>query len=133
MSRVFVDTSGILALLVEDDSSHERAARAFSRLAAGDASLLTTSYVLIETYALLGRRFGRDAVAAFRDRFSPLLAVEWVDEPLHDAGLDLMLGKKGRRLSLVDAVSFAYMRREGVLAAFAFDAHFARHGFQAVR
>ena len=129
MSRVFVDTSALLALLNPHDTSHNRARVAFERLAEASDSLTTTSYVLVETYALVGRRLGTEAVRAFRESFAPLLAVIWVDEPLHDAGLDLLLSRKSRRLSLVDAVSFVAIRQRAVDRVFAYDEDFRRERF----
>jgi predicted nucleic acid-binding protein len=59
--------------------------------------------------------------------------VVWVDGPLHEAGLDLLLGRRARRLSLVDAVSFVTMRQRTLEEAFAFDPHFEQEGFVIVR
>jgi predicted nucleic acid-binding protein len=132
MSAVFPDTSGLLALLNPADENHARATKAFASLRARRAPLVSTSFVLVETYALLGRRFGLDAVRSFRDDFAPLIEVVWVDEPLHEAGLDLLLQRRARKLSLVDAVSFVTMRQRNIEAAFAFDPHFAQEGFALV-
>ena len=133
MSAVFVDTSALLALLVADDTNHRAAKRAFDSLSREKARLFTTSYVLVETYALLGRRHGREAVQRFRNDFAPLLDVVWVDAELHEAGLDGFLGRAARSLSLVDAVSFAALRARGAHRAFAFDRHFASAGFELVK
>jgi predicted nucleic acid-binding protein len=46
-----VDTLAILALRVATDAAHPAANRAFARLAACEAALLTTSCVLVETYS----------------------------------------------------------------------------------
>ena len=85
MSRVFVDTSAVLALLVEADESHGAALRVFETLRDREAALVTTSYHLVETYALLDRQFGTDACARFRADFAPLLDVVWVDAGLQEA------------------------------------------------
>lgn len=129
MNPVFADTSGLLALLNASDENHARAARAFGSLRARQAPLLSTSYVLVETYALLGRRFGRGAVHSFRVDFAPLLQIVWVDDALHNAGLDLLAEKRKRWLSLVDAVSFVAMQQRDLAEAFAFDRHFEEEGF----
>ena len=129
MNRVFIDTSAIFALLVSTDAAHDRAARAFDRLRARESVLLTTSYNLVETYALLDRRFGREATASFRSDFAPLLQVVWVDGDLHERGLDLML-ERPAGVSLVDAVSFVSIRDHQVDEVFAFDQHFEQEGFQ---
>ena len=128
MNRVFVDTSAIFALLVPTDAAHDRAARAFDRLRARESVLLTTSYNLVETYALLDRRIGRDATASFRSDFAPLLQIVWVDDDLHERGLDLML-ERPTGVSLVDAVSFVCIREHRIDEVFAFDQHFEREGF----
>ena len=132
MSGVFADTSGLLALLSRTDENHARASRVFAALRARQAALVSTSFVLVETYALLGRRLGLDAVRSFRADFAPLLEVIWVDEALHEAGLDLMLQRRKRQLSLVDAVSFLTMRQRRLGEAFAFDPHFEQEGFTLV-
>lgn len=132
MSRVFVDTSAVLALLNPADDAHPRARRAFERLAAREAPLLTTSFVLVETYALIGRRMGLGAVGAFRQSFAPLFEVVWIDGAAHEAGLDLLLERGRPDLSLVDAVSFHVMRQRRLDEAFAFDRHFEDEGFRLV-
>lgn len=129
--RVFVDTSALLALMSRDDHAHRVALATFDVLERSRAGLVTTSYVLIETYALLQRREGIAVVTGFRNQIAPLLGCAWVGEELHNAGLDLVLERHERGLSLVDAVSFVYMREQRILEAFAFDAHFAAEGFVA--
>lgn len=125
--EVFADTSAFLALLSAGDRRHARAKRTFERLRAEQALLITTSYVLSETYALLDRRLGREAVLRFREDFEPLLSVTWVGREEHDAGLDRLRTLHGS-VSLTDAVSFLVAARVGVREAFAYDPHFRREG-----
>lgn len=132
MNAVFLDTSACLALLNANDDHHPRAQRAFASLRTRQAPLVSTSFVLVETYALVGSRLGLDAVASFRADFAPLVEIVWVDEALHNAGLDLLLERRKRLLSLVDAVSFVTMRRAHMTDAFAFDPHFEQEGFSLV-
>jgi len=132
VNAVFADTSGLLALLSTTDDNHARAKRAFANLRTRQALLVSTSYVLVETYALVGRRLGLDAVRSFRADFAPLIDVAWVDEALHNAGIDLLFDRRKRLLSLVDAVSFIVMRRRSVAEAFAIDLHFDQEGFSLV-
>ena len=127
MSTVFVDTSAILALMVGSDRAHREAAEIFEKLRNRRAALVTTSYVLVETYALLDRRLGRDAVRDFRANLAPLIRVIWVDGAIHERGLD-RLEKSSHGLSLVDAVSLEAIRQHRILEAFAFDRHFGREG-----
>ena len=133
MKSVFADTSALFALLVATDESHERAAIAFRALQARNARLLTTSYVLVEMYALLSRRVGIAAVRRFRTGISPLLDVVWVEGELHEAALDFVLERSRSGISLVDAASFLVMRANGIEEAFTFDRHFHKAGFAQVR
>jgi len=130
LSTVFVDTSGVYALLVASDAFHGRARAAFEALRKEDARLVTTSYVLVESYALLGRRIGVDAVRRFRVDVAPLMEVIWVDRALHEDALDSLIARGATDVSLVDAVSFAAMRAGSVDRALTFDAHFAEEGFE---
>jgi predicted nucleic acid-binding protein len=132
MNAVFADTSGLFALLNAKDENHPRAKQAFADLRARKAPLVSTSFVLVETYALIGRRLGLGAVKSFRTDFAPLIDVVWVDEALHNAGLDLLIERGKGPLSLVDAVSFVAMRQRNLTVAFAFDPHFEQEGFSAV-
>jgi predicted nucleic acid-binding protein len=124
-----VDTSAIIAVLLSDDRRHRQAREAFERLAERRDGLLTTSYVLLEAYALLGRRIGIEAVRLFREEFAPLLDVVWIDASTHERGLDLLLRQSDRHLTLVDAVSFVVVRDERVDELFAFDRDFEAEGF----
>ncbi len=126
---VLVDTSAIYAVLDADDDQHSRATAEWHRLVRGAFSLVTTSYILVETTALIQHRLGVDAVRALDQDIRPVLRVEWIDEGLHSVGMASMLAAGRRRLSLVDCVSFAFMSRAGLREVFAFDEHFAERGF----
>lgn len=132
MRAVFVDTSAVYALLVSSDDRHETARLSFARLSISATPLLTTSYVLIETVALLGRRVGLDAVRRFHEDLVPLFEVVWVDDTLHYIGLGRLLEGHLQDLSLVDAVSFVVMRNRNMENAFAFDRHYDDEGFALV-
>jgi len=132
VSTVLVDTSAVLALLVPTDAHHQRAQRAFKKLAADEARLMTTSYTLVECYALIGRRLGLDALTRFRADFAPLLEVVWIGSDEHERGLDLLEASHSAKLSLVDAVSFVVARDHDVERVFAFDPHFTKAGFASV-
>jgi len=128
MIPILVDTSAILALRNPRDEVHNDAVAAFGRLKVREVPLLTTNYILVETFALLRGRLGQDAVRAFRDQLAPLLDVVWIDQGIHEEGLDIVVqaGRKGP--SLVDATAFVVARKRGLTQAFAFDEHYVRAG-----
>ena len=125
----FVDTSAFFAVLDADDANHPSAQKEWERLLAGEAKLVTTSYILVETLALLQHRIGFDAVRTFHTDLMPILRVEWIDEGLHEAALSGVLSAGRAKLSVVDCASFAVMRRLGLQDAFTYDAHFKGQGF----
>jgi predicted nucleic acid-binding protein len=127
---VFLDTSAILAVLVADDLQHAEADAIWRRLLASDEKLCSTNYVLIETFALVQRRLGMEAVRATEREIVPLLAVYWMSSEAHQASVEAFLASSRRSLSLVDCSSFEVMHRQGLQRAFAFDKHYAEQGFE---
>ncbi len=125
---VFADTSALFVVLDRSHADHPAASRVWSGLLADNTLLVTSSYVLVELSALLQRRLGMDAWRDFETQVTPLLQVIWIDEQGHQAGVRAALSA-GRRLSLVDCVSFQVMRQTGVRTAFCFDNHFREQGF----
>lgn len=126
---VFVDTSGIFAFLVQDDEMHERAKAIFSGLALHQVSLLTSSYIIVETISLLQRRVGLDSVQTFNEMVFPLLEVIWVSDMWHRRALGRVMTEKKRYLSITDCLSFEIMEENEVEPVFTFDRHFAERGF----
>ena len=129
MMTVFVDTSALFALLVRDDAMHVRAREAFTSLARREAQLLTSSYVLVETTALLQRRVGLTSVRDFNAKVFPLLEIVWVDTVWHARAMQRLFDESSRNLSLVDCLSFEIMEVQEITEAFAFDQDFTAQGF----
>jgi len=127
---VFADTSALFSLLVHDDYMHVRAKLNFAHFAAHHFRLLTSSFVLVETIALLQRRIGLDAVRDFNAKIAPLLEVVWVDADWHNRAMLRLLAQSKKELSLVDCLSFEIMEAREITEAFSFDRHFEAHGFK---
>jgi predicted nucleic acid-binding protein len=126
--NVFVDTSAFYAVMDADDQYHGTAETVWTDLLQGAHRLHTTSYVLVETVALLQHRLGMECVQVFSADVQPLLEVYWVDEGTHRSAHHALLVAGRRGLSLVDCVSFEALRRLQLTEAFCFDAHFAEQG-----
>src|SRR3990172_6005179 len=118
----FVDTSALYATVNATDENHQTSDEVWNRLANGQETLVTSNYVLLETIALIGRRFGSQAVRDFQTQLVPVLRVYWIEESLHERAVAALLTAGERHLSLVDCVSFEVMRQLGLDAAFTFDA-----------
>lgn len=128
--KVFVDTSAFLAVLDADDRDHSRVARAWKDLVGEERELVTSSYVLVETFALVQSRIGVEAVRALDQDLLPAVGVIWLDAEVHRAAVSALLTAGRRQLSLVDCTSFEVMRRHGLTTALTLDSHFTEQGFQ---
>lgn len=129
---IFVDTSAFLSVLDADDVNHLKAKKRWKDLISKESILVCSNYILVEILALIQHRLGMEAVRAFQEDVLPLLTLEWVNEPVHQAGIMGMLASDRKRLSLVDCVSFDIMRRLGIKTAFTFDRHFKEQGFECI-
>ena len=83
----YVDTSAFIALLDSDAREHPRAGKIWIKLLEQDERLVTSSYVVVETCALLQRRIGLPAVRKFLEDTLPVVMVEWIDLSAYDAGI----------------------------------------------
>lgn len=127
---VFADTSGLYALLVQDDHMYVRARKNFEHFARENTLLLTSSYVVLETLTLLQRRVSLDAVWDFNRKIFPLLDVVWADEDWHDRAVQRLQVERSRGVSLTDCLSFEIMEAREIRTAFTFDSHFPEWGFE---
>jgi predicted nucleic acid-binding protein len=129
---VFVDTSAFYALLDADDGNHARSAEVWPKIMASDEDVVTTNYVLVETFALVQGRLGLEAVREFQEDVVPTLQVEFITPEIHRLGIAALLAASRRGLSLVDCISFEVMRGLGIKSVFAFDGYFQQYGFSPV-
>lgn len=127
--RIFIDTSAFYALLDRDDAHHPMAKKAWTELLKAAHTLVTSNYILVETFALLQNRLGIEAERAFHNDVLPLINIEFVASGTHRSGVAALLSASRRDLSLVDCVSFEVMRTSGINTVFAFDKHFKEQGF----
>lgn len=130
MTECFVDTSGFYALFDGTDPRHGEADAAFRYCADQRVGLLTTNYVVHETWALVQARLGWAAVEAWERRLLTACETVWVDAGLHELGAARCRQARRRHLSLTDCISLETMYRRGIDQAIAFDVHFDRAGIR---
>jgi predicted nucleic acid-binding protein len=92
--------------------------------------LVTTNYVVHESWALIQRRFGWAAVDDFIISLLPLCRTIYVAEEEFRAGEQRCRKMRLRNLSLTDCISFEVMSNRRIVEAIAFDTHFDRQGFR---
>jgi uncharacterized protein len=132
--EIFVDTSGLYALIDADDHQHADAVTRFLPLLdqheRRGLRLVTHGSVLVESAALVQRRLGMQHTRNLLSRLVPLLDVVWVDADLHQRAVEALLAAGRRGVSLVDWTSFLVMRDRAIDVAFAFDDDFVDQGFE---
>ncbi|HLC29842.1 MAG TPA: PIN domain-containing protein [Dehalococcoidia bacterium] len=117
---VFVDSSAWYALVSSSDSFHRSARVAYSELIDSHVRLYTTSYVLVETFALVHRRLSFEILRSLVDSLSSVAEVYWIGSRVHRDAWNRMTVKAGQGLSFVDW-STVVAAEEFHASIFAFD------------
>jgi predicted nucleic acid-binding protein len=124
---VFIDSSAIVALVDQDDSSHLDAVSAYQELVQTGYRLFTTNYVIAETYDLLRTGVGH-AVARQWLRDSTLAVYHADEQDERRARRTVLRARGARGMTFTDAISLVVMERFGVADAFAVDPEFLSGG-----
>ncbi len=130
---ILVDSSAWYALADNRERRNEDAVKLFGRVTEGEfGRILTTDYVLDETYTLLRMRLGIGPVRSLRGLLtgSSNLQMLRVSERDFDHAVELMLAHEDKRWSLTDCTSFVLMQELEIGRAFTFDHNFSEAGFQ---
>lgn len=131
-NRVLIDTSAFYALLSSDDLFHQEAKDAYQLLLNREHSLWTTSYTLVETFALVHRRLGSKVILEFVQWQQSNLETYWVSQRIHDEALKQFVDiEGGKGLSFVDCAT-AVVCRELDAHVFTFDRGFTQAGLPVV-
>jgi len=133
VNAVFIDTSGFLAVLDRGDKFHDEALKKWNFLARQPYEPWTTDYVRLESWSLIQRRMGAEAVAAFHDDWLPLCKIHHVGADGFERAAAQWRIAQRRQLSLVDLTSFDAMRQLAIRTALAFDSHFQEMGYVEVQ
>ena len=130
MSLVFMDSVGLLALWSETDQWHKLAERSFAEITRNKATLLTTTFVLLECGNAAARRGFRDEANLLRDTYETAGALIWPTETDWQAAWLAYQRGEADSAGIVDHVSFAVMRRLRISKVFTNDRHFKAAGFE---
>lgn len=129
---LFVDSGGWVALFNRRDSDHKRAAAYWREVKQRRRALLTTDYILDETYTLIRRsRAGLPGAIDFHSLVtsSRLVEIAEIDARLRERAWDLFTRYDDKVLSFTDCTSFALLQERGLTEVFTFDSDFAKVGF----
>jgi uncharacterized protein len=134
MTALFADTFYWIALTDFTDSAHQRARALTSERV--DSPILTTDEVLAEYltfFATAPERMRRKAVITAR-RILENPGVRVIPQSRESllSGMALYEARPDKGYSLVDCISMATMRNEGLNEALTNDRHFEQEGFRAL-
>lgn len=132
--NVFVDTSAFKALMDERDDFYNEAGMIWQGFLKTKVELLTSNFILDESYTLLRARRNLETVKLLRsfliDSEIPIKITRVTARDEVEAWKWFV--RDWSKLSFTDCVSFAMMKRMGIKKVFSFDQHFARAGFKLV-
>lgn len=129
--RVFLDTGAFLALADEDDDYHTAAKPIYADLLLSKAQLLTSNFVLSETYTLIRSKVNHQAAVEFMRGFDQTgIRVLRVGESIEKTAKAIFVRYHDKDFSFVDCTSFALIDHHRLDHAFAFDSHFRQYRFK---
>jgi predicted nucleic acid-binding protein len=134
IDKQFVDTGAFIAVTDRSDQYHERAVAHFRKLLQTRHPILTTNFILDETYTMLKRKLGADAAITFgiAIKTSGQLEILTIDEEIEKRAWEIFKKYRDQDFSYTDCTSFAVMKMKKMKTAFAFDTHFQIFGFHLV-
>jgi predicted nucleic acid-binding protein len=131
VNRVFLDTSGLIAVTNVDDQWHSQAELVWGELVKTGTLFLTTSLILIEIADGLSRIRHRSLAIDLCDRLRNSSQVEIVraSEVIEAQAWDLFRQSRDKEWGMTDCTSFVVMRDRNIHQAFTNDRHFEQAGF----
>lgn len=128
--HIFIDTSANFALVNKKDIDHMMATNLLKEATEKRCALISTNFILAETYTLIMRKIGREIAVKYIKDFRNSAFVIRVLQTDEEEAWDIILKHKDKDYTYTDATSFAVMERLRIKKAFAFDKHFKQYGFQ---
>lgn len=129
--KLFVDTWGWLVLADRKDPCHEETVRCYEECIKASSRVLTSNFVLDETFTLLFRRRPFDEALRFATAIlkSPSIGVEVVTEGRFRAAFDLRRKFSDKpKISFTDLSSMAIMNELKLTDVLTADGHFGQVG-----
>lgn len=126
--EIFIDTSALIAMRVEDDINHKKAQQFLGMIQEKRLRLHTTNFILDEVYTYFCKSHAIAIEMAELIMNNPLILLHRVAVEDENKAVEILKAFKDKDFSYTDATSFAIMERLGINTAFAFDDHFIQYG-----
>ena len=127
---IFVDTSAFLALENRKDQYHQSALMFRDSLLKSKESLITSDYVLDESYTIIRLRAGHKIAVRFGEMIqaTALIEIRYLTKETLQEAWDIFKSFSDKEFSFTDCTSFALMQSLQIRVAFTFDEHFNQFG-----
>ena len=132
--EVFVDTSGLYALVDRRDSRHATARDIVTGLVKTGTRLVVTDQIIAESVTLASARSGAHVALRVLDLVeqSAGIRIEWIGPTRFDATKTFFRRHGEHGYSFADCSSFVVMRELKLRSALTSDRHFVAAGFDAL-
>lgn len=121
--KIIVDTSAFYALVSISDEFHSKAKAIYERLVDQKVELYTSSYIFVESAALIHHRLGFPALKTFVNSVKESFRFLWIDRRTHWQAWEILKETSGRQLSFVDCTTVVLAKALSA-TVFAFDEDF---------
>ncbi|MBX9877522.1 MAG: PIN domain-containing protein [Candidatus Obscuribacterales bacterium] len=128
---IFVDTGAFCAFADQKDKYHQIAVRQFSLILNQRLPLITSNFVIDETYTWLRYHLGYDQAIKFlqtirqaEQQKESSLEIITITREIEDKAMTILKKYNDQDLSFTDATSLAVIQRKKLKQAFSFDSHF---------
>jgi predicted nucleic acid-binding protein len=127
MDKIIIDTSAFYALVSTSDKFHPKAKMIYERLVDQKVELYTSSYIFVESSALIQHRLGFNALKAFADSTKESFHFLWIDKHTHWQAWEILKETSSRELSSVEQTTILLAKALNA-RVFAFDEDFKQQG-----
>ncbi len=134
MSRIFLDTSFVIALSIEDDEYHAVAKLWAEYIRQNRCMIITHQGILFEIGDALSKPQWRTKAADILNFLRQDRTVEIISmtQELIDAAFQLFVSRSDKSWGMTDCMSFVVMQQMNLKSALTADQHFAQRGFRAL-
>jgi uncharacterized protein len=130
MKRIFLDTSGILALVNKKDILHVKAVQTNTLLLLSEIQFVITDYIFVEVgNALCKNKPLAIKTLRFLRETNDITFIK-INDSFFEKALALFENFKDKEWGFTDIASFVVMKEYHILEAFTNDHHFQQFGFQ---
>jgi len=130
--EVFLDTSGLYALVDKSDAHHRQAREVVEKLLRAGRRLVVTDYIVTEAVNLANARSGSRVAVRVLDLVeqSAGIRIEWIESVRFDKTKAFFRKHADHSYSFTDCSSFVIMRELRLREALTTDRHFLEAGLR---